>query len=231
MRTIDQIVNQQVLRWNEAKRLSDRPPESTRQPQVQRPVICVSREFGSRGAEVGRLVAAELGFSFYSQELVQKIADEAHVRQELVASLDERAQDRISEWVATMIDGGSFVASTYLHNLSRVLLTLGRHGNSVIVGRGGHLILDPTHTLRVRTYAPLEARVQRIAARDHVSESAALSTLKRVDAERAEFYRTHFKVDVGDLHHFDLLLNTATLSLEYCTGLVVSAYRERFATR
>ena len=71
------------------------------------------------------------------------------------------------------MDGGGFAPSDYLRNLSQVVLTLGRHGKSVIVGRGAHLILEPAHTLRVRCYAPLEWRVEQIAQRERISLAGA----------------------------------------------------------
>src|SRR5262245_33114077 len=149
--SIDQFVNQQIMRWQEERRIAER--KGLEGKHVQQPTICISREYGARGAELGRMVADRLGFKFYSQELIHEIAEEAHVRQQVVESLDERLQDGIAEWVQAMVKRGVFAASDYLRNLSKIVMTLSHHGKSVIIGRGAHFILDEATTLRVRVVA------------------------------------------------------------------------------
>lgn len=225
-RSIEQLVNRQFLRWVEHQKVQSKR-DSTKADD-QRPMIVMSREYGARGAEVGRLVAERLGFQFHSQELVHEVAKQARVRQQLVASLDERARDDIEQWVTELMEEGAFSPTDYLRNLTKVVLSFGRHGKGVIVGRGAQFILNPKRTLRVRAFAPLEARVRRIAARDGTNRSDARVKVLRIDAERIAFYRQHFDADVGDTHHYDLLLNTATLPVQACVDMVVRAYRARF---
>jgi len=224
--SIDQFVNQQILRWQEERKIAERKGLDGK--RTQQPTICVSREYGARGAEMGRLVAERLGLKFYSQELIHEIAEEAHVRKQVVESLDERVQDGIAEWVASMVKRGVFAQSDYLRNLSKVVLTLARHGKGVIVGRGAHFILDRARTLRVRAIAPLEARVARVAARDSLSEADARTKILRIDAERVAFNRQHYSCDIGDPIHYDLVVNAGTLGVEGAASLVMRAFRERF---
>jgi hypothetical protein len=229
-RSIEQLVNQQVMRWQEEQRVSRTPMPAPRTSDEQGLMICISREFGGLGGEMGRIVAEELGFRFYAQELVHEIARRANVRRQLVESLDERLQSRIGQWVNEMMEGGVFAPSDYLRNLSRVILTLGRHGKGIIIGRGGQFILDPARTLRVRCYAPIEQRIDYIAERDHMTVSQARAKVLRVDVERVAFYRQHFKVDVTENRHYDMLLNTGSMSLEECARLVTRAFRARFGS-
>jgi hypothetical protein len=224
--SIDQFVNQQILRWQEERRIAER--KGLEGKNTQQPVICISREYGGRGAEMGRMVAERLGFRFYSQDLIHTVAEQAHVRQQVVESLDERVQDGIAEWVSVMIKRGMFAPSDYLRNLSKVVLTLSRHGKGVIIGRGAHFILDPVTTLRVRVIAPLEVRVSRIAARDDLSEQAARAKIVRIDHERVAFNRQHYNTDISDPAHYDLLLNTGTLGVETCADQTIRAFRSRF---
>ena len=227
-RGIEQLVERQVLRWLEEQRVSLLPPE----PRVEaplRPVICVSRQFGALGGEVGREVAEKLGFAFYGQELVDEIAKQAHVRRKVVESLDERAQHGIRRWVDELMVVRQFRPSDYLTNLSNVVMTLGRHGRSVVIGRGAHLILDPGSTLRLRCYAPLAWRIECVAERYRLNATLAEEMIQRVDGEREAFYRAHFNVDVSEPEHFDLMLNVSTMSLEACAQVVVDAFEARFS--
>ena len=224
--SIDQFVNQQILRWQEERRIAER--KRLEGKALQHPTICISRQYGARGAAMGRLVAERLGIGFYSQELIHDIAEAAHVRQQVVESLDERVQDGISEWVAGLIKRGVFAPSDYLRNLSKVVLTLANHGRSVIIGRGAHFILDRRTTLRVRVIAPLEARVARIAERDGLPDATAEATILRIDAERLAFNRQNYGADLADPANYDLVVNAGTLGLEGAAELTIAAFRFRF---
>jgi len=223
---VDHFVNRQILLWQEERKIAAR--KGIEGKNAQQPMICISRQYGARGAEMGRMVADELGFRFYSQELIHDVAEEAHVREQLVESLDERVQDSISAWVSGLIKRGVFAPSDYLRNLSRVVLTLGRHGKGVVIGRGAHFLLDPQLTLRVRAISPLETRVARIAARDELTEEAARAKILRIDGERNAFNKQHYGADLADPANYDLLVNAGTLGIEGGADLVVRAFRARF---
>lgn len=137
-------------------------------------------------------------------------------------------QSGIRLWVDEMMELPRFTSSDYLRNLSQVVLTLGSHGRSVIIGRGAHLILDSAHTLRVRCYAPFRWRVEQVAERHGISISRAEVLTTRVDGERAEFYRRHFNCDVANPSAFDLMINVSTSSLASRTQLVVDAFEAKF---
>jgi len=225
--SIDHFVDQQILLWQEERRIRERKGV---EGNVQRPTICISRQYGARGAAMGRLVADRLGFRFYSDELIHDIAEAAHVRQQVVESLDERVQDGIAEWVAGLIKRGVFAPSDYLRNLSKVVLTLGRHGKGVIIGRGAHFLLDGATTLRVRVIAPLDVRVARVAARDGLSEAEARAKVTRIDDERVAFNRQHSNADIRDPDHYDLLVNAGTLGVEGAAAQTVAAFQFRFGS-
>ena len=225
--SIDHFVDQQISIWQEERRIRERKGV---EGNVPRPTICVSRQYGARGAAMGRLVAERLGFRFYSDDLIHDIAEQGHVRQQVVESLDERVQDGIAEWVAGLIKRGVFAPSDYLRNLSKVVLTLGRHGKGVIIGRGAHFLLDGATTLRVRVIAPLDVRVARVAARDGLSEAEARAKVTRIDDERVAFNRQHYNADIRDPDHYDLLVNAGTLGVEGAAAQTVAAFQFRFGS-
>ena len=223
--SIDHFVDQQILLWQEERRIRERKGV---EGNVQRPTICISRQYGARGAAMGRMVADRLGFRFYSDELIHDIAEAAHVRQQVVETLDERVQDGIAEWVAGLIKRGVFAPSDYLRNLSNVVLTLGRQGKGVIVGRGAHFLLDGNTTLRVRVIAPQEVRVARIAARDELSETDARAKVLRIDEERVAFNRQHYNADIRDPNNYDLVVNAGTMGVEGAAAQTIAAFQHRF---
>lgn len=227
MTNIEHLVNRQILRWQEEERITPKP-EAGAVEAPHRPMICISREYGARGAAVGKIVADRMGFHLYSRDLVEEIAHEAQVRRQVIESIDEHSRSVVEEMVLTLLSDESFYHTQYLKELSTAVLTLARHGRGVIVGRGAQFILRPEHTLRIRAVASLDVRISRIATRDGIPLSEARAKVLRSDAERNAFCDQHFSVDATDPHHYDLLLNTGTMSEEACAAVVVAAFQARF---
>lgn len=231
-RSIEQLANQQVLKWLSERRKKDSLPPSTAPRSslrlLERPTITVSREYGAYGGEMGRIVARELGIDFHAQELVHEIARQARVREQVIQALDERSQGALRLWVDDLITLRKFETSDYIAALTETVGAIARHGRSVIVGRGAHLILPPSRTLRVRVYAPAESRARYVAEREGMSLEEAKMKVARVDEERFVFFQKNFGVDIREPLGFDLAINTAAFSLEAGAQIVAEAYRQRF---
>jgi cytidylate kinase len=222
---LEALVEKQVRRWQMQRAaisaLSTEPPEPW-------PIVSISREAGSRGADVGRSIAERLGFGFWDQELVHEVAERTGMADTLVATLDERVRGYIDEMVSSVLVGHDATASEYVRQVARVVHTLVQHGSSVVVGRGSQFLVTPEHVLRVRLVAPLDLRVRGYSLRHGIPLELARRRVLAIDGDRCEFYRRYFDRDVGDPIHYDLVVNTGTLSTEGAVEVVVAAYRARF---
>jgi len=223
--SITDVVNRQILKWEQAAQASKRQGAEF---LGSKPMISVSSAYGSRGWDIGKRAAERLGFDFYDRELVEQVASSANVRQKLVESLDERAQDWITEYISKQFEREVFTSSDFLHHLCRVLLTIAQHGRAVIMGRGSQFILKPETTLRVRTIAPLNWRIRWVADAEGVSELEARALVLRKDAERASFSLLHFNSGIAEPEHYDLLLNASSLAIEALAELVSHTFTLRF---
>lgn len=220
---IERLVNRQVRAWEEERRARDAGA-----PVAPLPCITVSREFGTLGAKVAEVVARTLGFAFYDQELLTQIAQTEKVRLAVLDSVDERVRDRISEWIAEQFGGGGVTTPQFLTMLTRILLTIGYHGKAVILGRGAQFVLDPARTLRVRAFAPIEARVRNVIEGRGLTEADARALIAETDRQRAEYHLKYFNKDWSASEHYDLLINTATYPVDTAARLLIEAYTLRF---
>jgi len=225
---IEEFVERQVLRWKEegrqaAARFAPLPGH------VRGPVIALSREHGAWGARIARQVAERLEFAYYDRELVDRIASQAHVRNAVVESVDERVRNRFADWLTEVIGGERLSGSAYVDHLSSVLLSIAYHGKAVIVGRGACVVLDPRTTLRVRVQAPLEVRIARVAESHDLTKDEARADVNERDESRIHFAKRHFGRDSNDPHLYDLVVDTGTLPVEACIGVIQLAFLARFA--
>jgi len=174
----DQIA---VFQANEAleKRLENRerrPGRGKDGDLVYGPYLIISREKGAGGNTVARLVGKRLGWQVFNNEIVDEIAQKAHVRRQLIESLDERdletIQDIIQDAIGQLLNPEEIGTSDYLVYLKQVVLALGHQGDVIIVGHGARFILPGQFGLCVRMVAPIETRIRRIADKAHCRQSA-----------------------------------------------------------
>jgi len=186
-------------------------------------IITISRQGGANGELIGRLVGARLEYPVYDRELVEEVARRLQIDPDLVRHFDEATispiQSIIQEWRTSV---NELVYERYLRQALRDIAATDR---AVIIGRGANFVLRGAHILNVRLVAPLELRVEIVRARDGVSLEGARHTVRRLDAERAQFVRATYHHDIEDATQYDLVINLAEFPPESATDLIVHAAR------
>ncbi len=192
------------------------------------PTVTISRERGSGGSTIGKLVTDRLGFVLFDSEIVDHVARSAAVDRMVVVHMDERSQRSIREWTERVMHRQAFSPQSYMAHLARTILTAGEKGRAVVLGRGAHLLLPVERCFRVRVIAPLETRIERLCAKGGMSRVEAEALIAETDKQRAQFIQENFKKTDGDPRLYDLVINTGEIALETGAELVVRAVEAKF---
>src|SRR5207244_12242823 len=152
---------------------------------------------------------ADLGWPVVDHELLDMIADAMRLRGHELEQIDERPISWFLEAVEAFTTDHFISENAYVKYLVKTILTLGKHGGCVIVGRGAALLLPPDTTLRVRLVAPLKSRIDTVSQKLGLSAKEAEDKVKRMDHDRALFVQQHFYREADDPANYDLVLNTA----------------------
>ena len=194
------------------------------------PCLLISRECGSGSRQLAQEAGEQLGWNVFDSKIVDEIAKVARVHERLVESVDERVHSYWEQtWREMLLD--ELPDSKYLKHLRQVVLALANHGNVVMVGRGAQYFLPPQCALRVRLVAPLELRVQRIAADKKVSAEQARAIVDQTDQERSRFVRKTFGKETTSALNHDLIVNTGEFPLTHATQLVLAALHEKLGVQ
>ena len=144
--------------------------------------ITISREYGSGGRLIGKMVAEQLGYAFYDREIIDMAAQESGLSADFIKQTE---QNLSSGWLYNLLLGTSY-AGTSSHNIGqpisqavlpladqifnaerKIILGLAKEP-CVIVGRCADYILstsdqvDNKDLLNVFIYADIEAKLKRI---------------------------------------------------------------------
>ena len=102
-------------------------------------------------------------------------------------------------------------------------MTEAERGDVVVDGQLAGWVLKEISDLRVLLTAPLVVRLERIAARDHISlEEARRQTMHR-EGVQAERYRKHYGFSVDDWSIYLLILDTSFGSIEDTAKILLAA--------
>jgi cytidylate kinase len=185
--------------------------------------IAVSREAGARGGTIGRRVGRKLGWQVYDQEVLEYMAQEGTVRQELLDTQEAAAGRWAEEQLRQLRRQGKVAVTPPLLDLARVILALGGQGRVVFIGRGAGCVLPAASTLKVRILAPLDDRIAYMSQWLRLTRDEAAERVRLRDRRRAEYLQTHFHSDPNDVYQYDLVLNSSLLGEEVSAELIVQA--------
>jgi cytidylate kinase len=204
--------------------------------------ITISREYGSGGGEVAQRLAKRLQWQLVDHEIVVRVA------QELGVSVEEaEAQDEYAESVTARILSGlqamqptlfavaplpiMMDAPNYQEALNHVVEGAVASGHVVIVGRGGQVLLGQQRdVLHVRIVAPLEQRIPYVMLREGINRDDARTRIQVKDQDRMRYLHAVHHRRSDDALLYDIILNTAVLSLDQAVELISVALQEK-ATR
>ena len=188
-------------------------------------VITISREFGSGGRTIGKMVAQELGIPCYDAEIIQAIAQESGFSEGYIREAGEYTPGGV---FANVFSNRAYGPTNedYLWTIQYQIITeLARKGSCVIVGRCADYILrDTADCLKVFVHADLNFRAKRIVEVYGERDASPEQRLKDKDKRRAAYHRFYTDKKWGQSQNYHVTLDSGVLGLERCAEIIRSLY-------
>mgnify|MGYP004590345439 FL=1 len=160
-------------------------------------IISISREHGTNGKEIGRLVAKKLNIPFYDKEEIKKFA----IQNKMIDNnyTEEEIYDNFLS-----LD----VKKEAIINQSKVIKKIANKGDAVIIGRCADYILnDNDNLVKVFIYAPLDYKIKNIMKNYGDNEKEAKKHIINSDKSRAAYYGVIANKVWGDKNNYDLCID------------------------
>lgn len=205
---------------------------------MKKTVICIGREYGSGGREIGERLAAALDIPCYDKLILKKTAEESHLSYSLLKDEDEKPvnHDRF-------LTGDVFVDSAGIQNAfysesqitfdaeRRVIEELAAKGSCVIIGRCASSLLRDSlgadKVLSVFIYANPEQKLSRIMNRNSLNRRDAEKRMKRIDRMRRQYFDFYSETQWGKPESYDIMLSSSSYGIDGCVDLLVTSMKER----
>lgn len=203
-------------------------------------IITISREVGSGGHTVGRLLANQLGVPYCDKMLLESLQKQFG----LSAAEIEKLKGKKKHWLADFMnkvtpmpsasalgldprytqDHRVQVTSDELYRAEvEVLREFASMGSCVVAGRSGFFVFkDCPNILNVFITASLPHRVKRVCKKQGLNEADALDLIKSIDQARENFIQRYAGVSRYDARNYHLVLNADGHTEDQLAALILS---------
>lgn len=185
-------------------------------------VITISREYGSGGGEIGRRLAAYFDIPCYDKELLTMVAKESGYCKEYFEKYDEKPLKVLSYF-------GFDSCSTTLpinHQLFlkqfNLIQKLASENSCIFVGRASDYVLKEfDNVINVFIHGDFEFRRKRAIIEHNVKEEISNSVVKKIDKERASYYKYYTDSYWGDAKNYHICLDTSFMGIDEAIRIII----------
>ena len=203
-------------------------------------VITISREVGSGGHTVGRILAEKLNVRYCDKQLLASLEKQFG----LSASRIEELKGEKKGWLADFMKKVSPMPSASALGLdpeysresrvditsedifkaeSEILKGFAQLGPCVVAGRSGFFVLkDFPNRIDVFISASLPNRIERVMHKQNLSRENAQSVIEKIDKARENYIQRFAGVSRYDARNYDLCINADGHSEEELAELILS---------
>ncbi|BCI60350.1 cytidylate kinase-like family protein [Solibaculum mannosilyticum] len=187
-------------------------------------IVTISREFGSGGHRIGKMVAEKLGIQYYDNELVTKIAEKSGFAQSFIQEHGEET-NATNSLLFSLSNWGTYYNYTVSDQLyfaqRRVIEELANKAPCVIVGRCADYILrERTDCLNVFIHANMDFKRKRIIELYGEKGTNLDKKILEKDKRRKAYYKYYTNQSWGEALNYHLCLDSGIIGLEKCADVI-----------
>ena len=212
-------VRKLTVKTTSTKPLITNPIEIT-EPGNSKVIIALSREYGSGGRYIGKLIAQKLGIKLYDKEFIMKLAEETGLSEEYIQE-NEQKRDTLA-----VLNNGYYSEANNSDELfikeSEFIKDVADKEACVIVGRCADYILkDRKNVLKVFIYSDMEDKINRAVKYYNMDRNKAEKEISKIDKLRGNHYRYYTGKDWKDYSNYDICINSDKIGVEKAADLII----------
>jgi cytidylate kinase len=201
-------------------------------------IITISREFASGGRLVGERLALQLGIPFYDKAIINLAAEKSGLSSQFIEQTTESipsssflfglavsaasAPMNLSMHYDTPVNDKAFYAQ------AAVIRELAERSSCIIIGRCADYVLrEHDNLIRLFVYAPKEDRIVRATRIYKETDANIAEKIRKIDKSRANYYKYYTGENWGNLHNYDLAINSSSCGIDGTVEMLKTLLREK----
>ena len=199
-------------------------------------IICIGRQLGSGGHDIGRMLALDFQAKYYDRELMNLAAKESGFSEKFFEENDEKKGffKGLFNVQTSHLSGGSMYKTNFSQESlfqfqSEAIIKAAREGSCVFVGRCADYVLrDFGNTVNIFISAPMSFRIEQIMNKQHLDPEVARKFIEQKESKRAAYYNYYTGKKWGAAESYDLCIDTSILGIMETEKLIADFIRKKF---
>lgn len=209
---------------NSNKPLITNPLEIT-QPSSSNIVITLTREYGSGGRYIGKLVAQKLGIKLYDKEFIIEVAEKTGLSEQYIKENEQKRN------ALDILNNGYYSDLSNSDELfvkeSQLIKEVSDREPCIIIGRCADQILkDNKNVLKVFIYSDMKNKIDRAVKYYGMDKKKAEKEIIRIDKLRENHYKYYTDKKWKDFSNYDICINSDKVGVEKAADLIVEMAKD-----
>ena len=230
--TVAAPIDRYLSRRNSAKKEILAIPAAV--PSGRPDVITISREFGSGGRDIGKIIAEKLGMKYYDTDMIEMLARQSGFSQKFVEEYEQKlggSGNKIlfgiyDQYVNYASDENSPVDRLFKEECA-LIEKLADQEPCVIVGRLANYILrGRTNLFNVFVTADISWEADRVMERDSISRENAVKKIRRINRQRKNHCSYFTGTEWASAGNYDLTVRSSRYGIDGSADLILKAVSE-----
>ena len=182
-------------------------PLEITQPSSSNIVITLTREYGSGGRYIGKLVAQKLGIKLYDKEFIIEVAEKTGLSEQYIKENEQKRN------ALDILNNGYYSDLSNSDELfvkeSQLIKEVSGREPCIIVGRCADQILkDNKNVLKVFIYSDMKNKIDRAVKYYGMDKKKAEKEIIRIDKLRENHYKYYTEKKWKDFSNYDICINS-----------------------
>ena len=198
-------------------------------------LVTISREYGSGGRKIGKILAEKLGVPLYDKEIIDLAVEKSGLSREIIETAELRAKSSFSYSLASAMSFGDGYVGDNVSLNEKLFITqvdvinqIASTGEGVIVGRCADYILrEMPGVTNIFIHAETEDRIKRSIDEYGIDPDKVKNVVQTYDKARANYYNYHTCQKWGEYSNYNLSINSSYITEEEAANLIVSYMETR----
>ena len=204
----------------------------------ERFVITINRELGSGGRTVGRILAEKLGVPYYDKALTKPLEEKFDMSLDQIEQLKGNNRSWWEDIKRVLILGEDAANSSEYYDEGKkklvtseavlkaekeILQSIANEESCVIAGRSAFFVTNGyQNRLNILIQASMEYRLNRVMAKQGLSEKEAKKVIKEVDESREEYLKNNAHTSRYDTRNYDLVIKMDGKTEEEAANVILA---------
>ena len=183
-------------------------------------VIAIAREYASGAGEIAKKLALELGIKVYDKEMISLAAKESGLAEAVVAESEQKKTNSFL-YSIYMTSQVLPISDQIFMTQSQIIKNLAKEESCIIIGRcAGYVLKDNPDCIKVFIHADIDDRIERAVNQYGVNTDKPEEYLKKVDKQRASYYKYFTEKSWNDATNYDISINTSKVGIDGAVKII-----------